>query len=72
MQSIAYIPEGRKGISCGKNYSVVLNKRHTVIEDTPNFKGPNLGHFFDANLFEIVHLFFGKVKQTTIVVIKIC
>ena len=66
MQSKAYIPKWQKGKSCRKTYSVALNKRRTVIVDTPNFKGPNLGHFFDDNPSEIVH-FFGKVKQTTII-----
>ena len=46
-----------------KTYSVVLDKRHTVIVDTPNFKGPNLGHFFDENPSEIVHRFFWQSKE---------
>ena len=62
MQSKAYIPKGQKGNSCRKTYSVVLNKRHAVIVDKPNFKGPNLGHFIDDNPSEIVHTDFLQSK----------
>ncbi len=53
-------------------YSLVLNKRHAVIVDTANFKGPKLGHLFDSTTEILLIGFASTTGQINPIFIKVC
>ena len=55
-----------------EKYSLVLNKRHAVIVDTANFKGPKLGQLFDSTTEILLIGFVSTTEQITLIFIKIC
>ena len=55
-----------------KVYSLVLNRRHAVIVDTANFKGPKLSQLFDSTTEILLIGFVSTAGQITLIFIKIC
>ena len=53
-------------------YSLVLNRRHAVIVDMANFKGPKLSQLFDSTAEILLIVFVSTTDQITPIFIKIC
>ena len=53
-------------------YSLVLNRRHAVIVDMANFKGPELSQLFDSTAEILLIVFVSTTDQITPIFIKIC
>ena len=53
-------------------YSLVLNRRHAVIVDTANFKGPKLGQLLDSTTEILLIGFANTTGQITLIFIKAC
>ena len=53
-------------------YSLVLNRRHAVIVDTANFKGPKICQLFDSAIEILLIGSINTTEQINLIFINIC